>query len=332
MSTATKNLMSEIFPSIHRFDVPLGSRFMAQYALIAERCYLVDTGISSTPKDAIFPYLKQIGMGPDNLAAVFITHPDADHCGGNAAVRAWAPHAPIVAHTEDAALMENSDFCIAERYDFSEPYGYPLEAERAAGLRKRLGEAVPVDVRIDAPVRLHVSEKCIMDVIHAPGHSKGHLVFWEPSQRVALIADAVLGGYLPDKEGRPLFAPTYRYKQDYLATIAKLRTLQAECLLSSHFPVMQGAEVTAFLNQSETFVKRLDEAIHDCFITSKKELSLADLIQAVQPGLADWANPDSTHVAYSLCYPVAATLDDGVARGFINVERRKDMNFYSLKQ
>ena len=90
-----------------------------------------------------------------------------------------------------------------------------------------------------------------------------------------------------------------------------LRRLDPERLLCSHYAVVEGrAAVAAFLDESESFVTRLEQAILDALETATRPLPAGDIISAVAPTVRTWdASMDST-----LAQPVVGHLEDLVLR------------------
>ena len=56
----------EIFPNVHEIRSVFGDRYIQQYLFVGERIVLLDAGVFATPEAAIFPYLKKIGIAPEN--------------------------------------------------------------------------------------------------------------------------------------------------------------------------------------------------------------------------------------------------------------------------
>jgi glyoxylase-like metal-dependent hydrolase (beta-lactamase superfamily II) len=306
--------MSEILPNIHRIETPLGERLLAQHILIGDRVYLVDTGLADTPEEWIFPYLDEMDVAPEDVAGAIITHPDSDHFGGNAAVAERYPRALIVSHTLDAPLVESPERCLDERYDFDRIYGAPMPGSIRSRARTGMGSSVPVDVRLAGDEELRIAPGRTIRVLHCPGHSLGHLVLYDSENRAAVLTDAALGSYIPTTAGEAMFAPTYRFRRPYLATIRKLRELQLETLLCSHFPVIRGREaVEAFLDESEEFVVRLDRLVIGALQEAGRPTPLAGIVAEIRDRVQQWTSPGDPMVSYSLCYPVAGALDDGVS-------------------
>src|SRR4051794_38518627 len=64
---------------------------------------VIDPGLEP---ELILDYLREEGLTP---AAVLNTHGHADHIGGNAALKAAFPEAPLVIGTGDAPLLTDSE-------------------------------------------------------------------------------------------------------------------------------------------------------------------------------------------------------------------------------
>jgi glyoxylase-like metal-dependent hydrolase (beta-lactamase superfamily II) len=276
-------------------------------------------------------YLGSIGRCEADVAGAIITHPDADHCGGNAAFRSLCPGALILAHQADADLIASPSRCLTERYDFALPYGFPLPEPIAARLRIALGEACAVDVRIAGDCSIDVSPSRRVEVLHMPGHSQGHLIVFDAGERIAIITDAVLGAFIPTAQGRPAFAPTYRRLPEYVQTIDRLAALQSRMLLTSHFPPIDGeSAVTQFLESSRAFVNRVRDAIDAELHRQARPVTMRMLIDRVGTHLQPWEDPQDPFVSYALCYPFAATLDEGVESGRLRLHMVDGIAHYEL--
>ena len=114
-------------------------------------CLVVDPGLEP---DLIFAFLQEKGLQP---AAILNTHGHADHIGGNEAMKAAFPAAPLIIGANDAALLTDANL------NLSAPFGMPIVSPPADQLLQE-GEVIEY-----AGVPLEVRE--------IPGHSPGHVVF-----------------------------------------------------------------------------------------------------------------------------------------------------------
>src|SRR5207248_1476442 len=75
-------------------DSACGPRTLCQYLLAGEgEALLVDAGTSATPRDAILPALRHVRIPVESVRFVVVTHPDLDHQGGLAGLKAALPRA-----------------------------------------------------------------------------------------------------------------------------------------------------------------------------------------------------------------------------------------------
>src|SRR5690348_6310169 len=107
--------MIELLPGLYQIDTTLGGNRLALYLLRGERTLLVDSGVHDTPESAIFPALAEAGL-PERIDLLLISHADADHHGGNAAIRAHAPGTVIMCHELDRPRVERKAVHLAGRY------------------------------------------------------------------------------------------------------------------------------------------------------------------------------------------------------------------------
>jgi glyoxylase-like metal-dependent hydrolase (beta-lactamase superfamily II) len=138
----------------------------------------------------------------ERVAAIFLTHQHLDHVAG-AAVLKRATGAPIWAHRESARLLAGR-----------------LSIDRVVSE----GELLPAG-------------GLAVEAIFTPGHAPGHLCLLERGSRALVCGDMVasVGTIIIDAEDEGDMAI-------YLASLARLRTLQPRCLLPSHGPPIWNAD------------------------------------------------------------------------------------------
>jgi hydroxyacylglutathione hydrolase len=146
---------------------------------------VVDPGLEP---ELILDFLKESDLAP---AAILNTHGHADHIGGNEALKAAFPEAPLLIGVNDAPLLTDAEA------NLSRPFGWPIVSPSADRLLKE-GD------RIDfAGIGL--------EVLDVPGHSPGHIVFVYRDQPVIVLGGDVLfrGGVgrfdFPNSNGPLLF-------------------------------------------------------------------------------------------------------------------------------
>jgi len=121
--------------------------------------------------DKILDVIEQHGL---TIEKILITHGHIDHAGGAAAL-AEKLECPIVGpHKDDAFLIEDIP-----------------EQSRRFGLAA--GKSFVPDRWLEQGDQVRVGN-VTLDVVHCPGHTPGHVIFFNGKERVALVGDVLFQG------------------------------------------------------------------------------------------------------------------------------------------
>ena len=149
------------------------------------------------PGDQPDDLIAMIESSGATIRAIWLTHAHLDHIGAVSALRRRYGDIPVHLHALDRAVYSAQSL-------FAEQYGVPFEqpddpdAEFAHGDIARVGSLA-------------------FDVIHAPGHSPGHVMFLGHG---ALIGGDVLFAGSIGRTDLPLADPSHMQKTlDHLATL-----------------------------------------------------------------------------------------------------------------
>jgi glyoxylase-like metal-dependent hydrolase (beta-lactamase superfamily II) len=260
--------MTEITDGIHRIESDLGPRFMCQYVVAGrDRSVLVDTGLADTPETVIDPYLSRAGLEPD---FVLISHADKDHVGGNRAFRDAQADAVFLCHELDRRWVESNEALVRENYGWHAAYGFPpMDAEEL--LASMSGDA-PIDIGLIGGETIRLDAGRLVEVLHLPGHTPGHLGLWDERNQAAIIIDAVLADGIYDRAGNKLIPPRYYDLAALRQTIERLEALRPELLLTAHYPVLERDEALEWLATGRAFVDDVERVVRDARAKEKDDL------------------------------------------------------------
>ena len=121
--------------------------------------------------DRILAALKQEGL---TLAKILVTHGHIDHAGGVAELAALAGVPIEGPHEEDRFWIEGMPKQ-SKMFGLHEVAGFEPDRWLQAGDKVRFGEIE-------------------LDVLHCPGHTPGHIVFYHQPSRLAQVGDVLFQG------------------------------------------------------------------------------------------------------------------------------------------
>jgi len=172
----------KIHPKIFRIDSVLP---IYQYLIVEPDCLaLIDTGLMGN-QNRIINNIKKVGLGPDDLKLILITHSDGDHYGALAALEKISPARVGASHIEAHSIRNGS-----------------VSREiKATGLQKALFTLFrkivarnPKEARIDDILEpgqvLPVLGGLL--VLDTSGHTPGHLSFFSESENILFAGDSIV--------------------------------------------------------------------------------------------------------------------------------------------
>src|SRR2546425_5710266 len=100
----------EIAAGTWRLESLFGPRYVYQYVVAdGQEALIVDTGAATTPRDVIMPALRSIGIAPEQVTLLLVTHPDLDHQGGLAGLREELPRAIAACGFADRMMVSEPE-------------------------------------------------------------------------------------------------------------------------------------------------------------------------------------------------------------------------------
>jgi glyoxylase-like metal-dependent hydrolase (beta-lactamase superfamily II) len=225
-----------IAPGVLEIDTLLGGweRVTAGYLIEGSAPVLIETG-SQSSVPVLLAALDLIGVGPEELAGVAITHIHLDHAGGVGDVARAFPSAAVYVHEKGARHLADPTRLIDSA---SRVYG-PL-------LDTLYGRMAPTDAE-----RLHVvtdgeeiavSANRSLVAVDSPGHAKHHVGFHDSGSGVLFAGDAV-GVKLPDGGVlRPATPPPDFDLSLALHSIEKFAARRPTAIALAHYGLLESPE------------------------------------------------------------------------------------------
>ena len=149
-------------------------------------------------QDRLLQLISESGPPP---GAIWLTHHHADHVGGVEALRE-ALDIPVLAHPATASRLQGQ-IVVDEAL-------YEGDSVELGGLE--------------------------LEVLHTPGHARGHLAFREPKLRTLVAGDLVAG------QGTIVIDPPEGDMADYLATLGRLIAEGVGSVVPAHGPAIPDGE------------------------------------------------------------------------------------------
>jgi glyoxylase-like metal-dependent hydrolase (beta-lactamase superfamily II) len=188
----------EILPGVHVVPLAAGVGTPGAKNVSMNICLLVEDG-KITMVDAGLPessagllaYMAEIGLAPQAIRRVIITHHHIDHVGGLPEVLELSG-AEVWAHRDDAAMIEGTvprPGIPPERIE-AMVAAIPAEQRAAATARmKQMSDVAPVavDLRLVGGEELNVLGG--VQILHTPGHTAGHLSLYLPALSLLVAGD-----------------------------------------------------------------------------------------------------------------------------------------------
>jgi glyoxylase-like metal-dependent hydrolase (beta-lactamase superfamily II) len=211
----------------------------AGYVLRAPRPALVECG-PALSIDRLIAGLRGLGMDPEDLAYLVLTHIHLDHAGGVGQLARRFPRATVWVHERGAPHLVDPSRLVAStarawgEAEMRELFGptAPLEADRVRPLRD--GDTITLGGRE-------------LSVLDTPGHASHHVALVDSGSGAVFTGDA-LGIHVPDLPVlRPATPPPEFDLERYVASIERIRRAARSILLFAHFGPLADVDATCDL-------------------------------------------------------------------------------------
>ncbi|MBU8908215.1 MBL fold metallo-hydrolase [Desertibacillus haloalkaliphilus] len=215
-------------------------------------CYLFRSGNEAVLLDVGFNYPKakeawndifhELDLTPTQIKTIYLTHFHPDHSG----LAGWMQEltgAPIYMHLIDIAMFkrvwEEDSTQSIKVGNMSLANGVPNQLSKDIvkhmdDLQKHVRPLPILTPLNDSHV---VIDGDTWEVIHTPGHSDGHICFYQKDEQLLLVGDHILDKITPNISLWPESDPNPLVH--YLSSLEKVRQLDVRIALSAHGDIIE---------------------------------------------------------------------------------------------
>ena len=215
----------------------LGTPAFPAYLSMGEIGMIIEGGTGPTFQ-IIVDQIRTMGIDPEKIKYIVLTHTHADHIGGVPHFkRAWA-HIKLLASPVAAKILKKKEL-INEFILVDTGIAQLMKAKQEIDkLPPALEEySFEVDSTIQEGDRIELGNGVVWDIYETPGHSPCQIALYEETEGTLVLGDAT-GFYVPEKDA---FWPNYFVSlESYCDSIRKLAKLPAKRAVLSHNCVVEG--------------------------------------------------------------------------------------------
>jgi glyoxylase-like metal-dependent hydrolase (beta-lactamase superfamily II) len=208
-------------------DVETGGfeNFIASYVLKGKRVAIVESGPSSSVPN-LLDGLRKLGVKPEDVAYVAVSHIHLDHGGGAGTLLKSLPNAKVIVHPRGAPHLANPEKLWQQSKlvlgKITELYGKP--------------EPVPQEriIAAENDMTFSLGQNVNIRVVETLGHASHHQSYYETLGRAVFPGDAA-GIYLKELDTIIPTTPAPFRLDTALEALGKLTDLKPKALYYSHF-------------------------------------------------------------------------------------------------
>jgi 2-aminobenzoylacetyl-CoA thioesterase len=275
----------------------LGTPFFPVYLSIGDDAMIIEGGTGGT-FNIIVNQIDALGIDPQRIKYIALTHTHADHIGALPRLKAVWPHLQVVAGEKAPKFLGNEK--VIQQF---------VSMDKAiAGIMEEKGEisqlpetldhySFPVDRIVKEGDAVELGKGVRWTAYTAPGHSPCHIAWREEREELLAIGDT-MGYYSPEQD---TFWPNYFVSLvQYCKSIRKLGNLPAKWVALSHNGVRSG-NIRAFFQKALS----VTEAYH---LEMVVRMSNGDDPEDIAKEKAAWVLSIADHMPYKVMAPMCRLL------------------------
>jgi len=221
--------MEYIAPGIVQIDSLFAGKehLSASFLVEGTEPALVETGAQTSAK-TVENALRSLGLGPEDLRWIIVTHIHLDHAGGVGDLLQAFPKATAVVHEAGARHLIDPTRLIDSA---ARVYGTMLDTVYGRML------ASPADRVLAASdaMTITVAPGRTLSLIYSPGHAKHHMAVLDNQTGTLMVGDAI--GVLIPEVGilRPATPPPDFDLEQAMASVQHFRSLNPAAVVLTHY-------------------------------------------------------------------------------------------------
>lgn len=221
--------VNEVAENIFMIDDQLYSipKWGSVYLINEKKKALVESGPATSAK-VVIDGIRSIGVKPEDIAYIIVTHIHLDHAGGAGVLLRNMPQAQVVVHHKGARHLVSPEKLVTS----------VIEAQGKEAM-VRCGEVISIEPQRLQPVgdgdTIRLGDRQILEFIDAPGHAPHELCIYESRNRGLFTGDAVAVSLCGGEVFLPFQPPPAFDLVQNNNTIKKLMEVKAKIIYYSHF-------------------------------------------------------------------------------------------------
>ncbi len=209
----------------------LGTPLYPAYLSMGEYGVIFEGGISATAS-LLVEQINELGIHPERIKYVALTHTHPDHIGAIPYMKRLWPHIKVIGGSVAAKLLKREE-AVKEflQVDNSINENLLIRGEISEWPTVLDNYAFEVDRTIQDTEQIDLGGGIVWTAYETPGHSPCHLSYFNQGEGILVIGDAT-GLYDPLRD---IFWPNYFYSlESYCNSMRKLVSLSAKFGVLSH--------------------------------------------------------------------------------------------------